>query len=90
MSINIRKRFVNGIHKQKEILNVIRDDEMVTLDEIHRRLLSLGYDIDKRHLAMYIRYNLLHKDLIKIRIGKKTYYAKKVKKLITKSIQSRF
>ncbi len=77
MSLNIRKRFVNGIHKQREILRVIKDGELITLDEIHKRLLDLGYDIDKRHLAMYIRYNLLHKDLIKIRIGKKTYYAKK-------------
>ena len=79
MPTNVRKRFVNGIHKQKEILKVIRDGELITLDEIHRRLSRLGYKMDKRHLAMYIRYNLLYKDLVKIKVGREIYYAKKMK-----------
>ncbi|RLG40014.1 MAG: hypothetical protein DRO01_04715 [Thermoproteota archaeon] len=68
------KKFKNKAHKTKVVLSVFNRGEKLTAQEIARRLRRLGYDINPRHLAMFIFYEMQHKYIRVEKDGKRCLY----------------
>jgi len=68
-------RFKNKAHKTKVVLSVFNPKEKLTAKEIVRRLKKRGYDVNPKHLAMFIFHEMQYKYIKIEKNGKRCFYS---------------
>jgi hypothetical protein len=76
------KKFPNRASKINAILRVFKEGEMLTREEIVKRLAAMGHEAsargyqrsNERSMGMFIYHNMLHKHLGKVANGDKNLY----------------
>lgn len=68
------KKFKNNAHKARVVLSVFNPGEKLTAQEIMRRLKKRGYEINLKHLAMFIFHEMQYKYIKIEKDGKKCFY----------------
>ena len=68
------KKFKNNVHKARVVLSVFNPGEKLTAQEIVRRLKKRGYEINLKHLAMFIFHEMQYKYIKIEKDGKKCFY----------------
>lgn len=70
----LTRRFRNKAHKAKVVLSVFNPGEKLTAQEIVRRLRERGYEINPKHLAMFIFHEMQYKYIRIEKDGKRCFY----------------